>query len=190
MLEVDDIIEQSKKLDYDEIKERVKKVWDKIKKLRERALEEEGEFGIGNLLFKLLRRNNYLGKIMDLKKNAYDKQFESKIFEYTDKAIFNFLFGLELIMEELNRTSDESWSTSLNYEYDEDMCQIKIEMGGCGYSDGWSQDWLVDFGDAEWVVVTDTFRNHSGEGESEGTNQMKFDTLGEVLQEIKEIFGL
>jgi len=190
MLEVDDIIEQSKKLDYDEIKERVKKVWDKIKKLRERALEEEGEFGIGNLVFKLLRRSNYMGKIMDLKKNAYDKQFEGKVLEHTEKAIFNFLFGLELIIEELNRTSDESWSTNLNYEYDEDMCQIKIEMGGCGYSDGWSEDWLVDFGDAEWVVVTDTFRSSGPYGDTEGNNQMKFDTLGEVLQEIKEIFGL
>ena len=75
MLEVDDIIEISDESDYDELKARIKKVWEKIKKVRERALEEEGEFGIGNLVFKLLRRNNYLGKIMDLKRESYDKQF-------------------------------------------------------------------------------------------------------------------
>lgn len=81
MLEIDDIIE-SKNIDYEELRSRIKIVWDKIKKLRERSLEEEGEYGIGNLVFKLLRRNNYLGKIMDLKKNAYDKQFESKSFSF------------------------------------------------------------------------------------------------------------
>ena len=76
MMEVDDIESQSKNLEYEEIKKRIKKVWEKIKKLRERALEEEGEFGIGNLVFKLLRRSNYLGKIMRLKQRAYDKQFK------------------------------------------------------------------------------------------------------------------
>jgi len=76
MMEVDDIQEMVDELPYDEVKDRIKKVWEKIKKLRERALEEEGEFGIGNLLFKLLRRNNYIGKIMKMKQKAYDKQFK------------------------------------------------------------------------------------------------------------------
>ena len=82
MMEVDDIQEMVDKLSYDEVKDRIKKVWEKIKKLRERALEEEGEFGIGNILFKFLRRNNYLGKVMKMKQKAYDKQFESKSFSF------------------------------------------------------------------------------------------------------------
>ena len=53
MLEVDDIIEMSDEYGYEELKIRIKKVWEKIKKLRERALEEEGEYGVGNLVFKL-----------------------------------------------------------------------------------------------------------------------------------------
>ena len=76
MMEVDDIQEMVDELPYEEVKDRIKKVWEKIKKLRERALEEEGEFGIGNLVFKLLRRSNYIGKIMRLKQKAYDKQFK------------------------------------------------------------------------------------------------------------------
>jgi hypothetical protein len=36
----------------------------------------EEEYSVGNLLFKLLRRNVYVSKIMELKKYAYDKQFE------------------------------------------------------------------------------------------------------------------
>lgn len=75
MMEIDDIIEMSKELPYQEVKDRIKKVWDRIKKLRERALEEEGEFGIGNLVFKLLRRSNYIGRIMKMKQKSYDKQF-------------------------------------------------------------------------------------------------------------------
>ena len=77
MKQVDTIEEDWKKLEYDEVKKRVKKVWEKIKKLRKDGLKK-GEFGTGNLVFKLLRRNNYIGKIMDIKKNAYAKQFESK----------------------------------------------------------------------------------------------------------------
>lgn len=76
MMEVDDIEEMVQELPYEEVKDRIKKVWEKIKKLRERALDEEGEFGVGNLVFKLLRRNNYLGKIMKMKQKAYDKQFK------------------------------------------------------------------------------------------------------------------
>lgn len=89
MEEIDDIIDISKKSDYETIKNRIKKVWNKIKKLRQKSLEEEGEFGVGNLVFKLLRRNNYLGKIMDLKREAYAKQFESKYLYYYKKKVKN-----------------------------------------------------------------------------------------------------
>jgi hypothetical protein len=54
---------------------KVGKVWDKIKNYRKSGLEEEGgEFSI-NLVFKLLRRNNYI-KDNGLKRSAYDKQFD------------------------------------------------------------------------------------------------------------------
>ena len=77
MKQVDKIEEDWENLEYEEVKKRVKKVWEKIKKLRKDGLKK-GEFGTGNLVFKLLRRNNYIGKIMDIKKNAYEKQFEPK----------------------------------------------------------------------------------------------------------------
>ena len=37
---------------------------------------KSGELSIGNLVFKLLRRNGYIEKIMDLKRKSYDKQFK------------------------------------------------------------------------------------------------------------------
>ena len=38
--------------------------------------EEVDELSLGNLVFKLLRRNGYIEKIMKLKKKSYDKQFK------------------------------------------------------------------------------------------------------------------
>ena len=77
MMEVDDIEEMVDELSYEEVKDRIKKVWEKIKKLRERALEENGEFGIGNLVFKLLRRNNYIGGIANFKRHIFVQKFNS-----------------------------------------------------------------------------------------------------------------
>lgn len=76
MMEIDDIEENLDTLDYEVASERIKKVWTKVKTLRKRALEEEGEYGVGNLVFKLLRRNEYIGKIVDLKTKSYDNQFD------------------------------------------------------------------------------------------------------------------
>lgn len=63
-------------IEYDELNERLKKVWKKIKDGRKAGLEREGEFSIENLVFKLLRRNGYIERILNLKAKAYDKQFK------------------------------------------------------------------------------------------------------------------
>lgn len=63
-------------VDYDTIKEKLHKVWTKIKEGRKAGLEDNGEFSIENLVFKLLRRNGYSKKIFDIRRKAYDKQFK------------------------------------------------------------------------------------------------------------------
>ena len=56
---------------------KISKVWKKIKDYRQSGLESEsGEYSVGNLVFKLLRRNGYVGKIMELKRKVYDNQFK------------------------------------------------------------------------------------------------------------------
>jgi hypothetical protein len=76
MMKIDDI-EESDNIDYDDLKEKTESVWKKIKDFRKSGLESEsGEFSIGNLVFKLLRRNGYISKIMEIKKDSYDKQFK------------------------------------------------------------------------------------------------------------------
>ncbi len=75
MMKIDDI-EESKDGTYNEIKDKIDSAWKKIKDFRKSGLESEGgEFSVGNLVFKLLRRNGYISKIMDLKREKYDKQF-------------------------------------------------------------------------------------------------------------------
>jgi hypothetical protein len=75
MMKIDDI-EQDKDDSYDDIKDKIDSAWKKIKDFRKSGLESEGgEFSVGNLVFKLLRRNGYISKIMDLKREKYDKQF-------------------------------------------------------------------------------------------------------------------
>ena len=76
MMAIDDIEEQVDEDKYSAFKEKIDKVWKKIKKQRQSGLEEGGEYSVGNLVFKLLRRNSYVSKIMELKRYAYDKQFE------------------------------------------------------------------------------------------------------------------
>ncbi len=75
MMTVDEIEEEAEEDKYDAFEEKISKVWKKIKDLRKRGLEEGGEFSIGNLVFKLLRRNDYIAKIIELKRKSYDKQF-------------------------------------------------------------------------------------------------------------------
>lgn len=77
MLQVDDIKEESQEDKYDAFKSKIDKVWKKIKDFRQSGLESEsGEYSVGNLVFKLLRRNGYIGTIMELKRKIYDNQFK------------------------------------------------------------------------------------------------------------------
>lgn len=46
----------------------------KLKEFRQSGLEEGGEYSYENLTFKLLRRNGYVGKLLDLKNKITDKK--------------------------------------------------------------------------------------------------------------------
>lgn len=77
MSSIDDIEKDFKdNLNYDELMIKLKKVWKKIKDARQAGLDKEGEFSIENLVFKLIRRNGYIQKIMDIRRKSYDRQFE------------------------------------------------------------------------------------------------------------------
>ena len=54
---------------------KIKKFKNKIKKMRQSGLEEGGEYSTENLVFKVLRRNGYLLRMIRAYNNAYDKLF-------------------------------------------------------------------------------------------------------------------
>ena len=77
MVDVDDLEKNSDNLDNEEFTELFEKVWDRIKRYRSEGLETEaGEFSVGNLTFKLLRRNGYIGKLLKLKNESYENKFK------------------------------------------------------------------------------------------------------------------
>lgn len=75
MNRIDDLEDEYEDTEYEIFKEQLSKLWEKIKRIRKDGIEE-GEFGVGNLVFKLLRRNNYINKIITLKRKSYDQQFK------------------------------------------------------------------------------------------------------------------
>lgn len=52
----------------------IENLWKKIRELRKDSLSKEGEFGMGNLLFKKLRNNHYLDKLRDKMYNTQSKE--------------------------------------------------------------------------------------------------------------------
>jgi hypothetical protein len=77
MEQIEELEEQVNEDQYKAFKEKLDKVWKKVKDFRKSGLESEsGEYSTGNLVFKLLRRNGYINKVMELKNKSYDKQFK------------------------------------------------------------------------------------------------------------------
>ena len=63
---------------YEEAEKYADKLKEKIRKMRKTGLETVGSYSVENLAFKVLRRNDYLGKLSDAKRNAYDKMMSLK----------------------------------------------------------------------------------------------------------------
>ena len=64
---VDDAMESSDREDE------LDRLFNKIKKMRQRGLDDEGEFSEENLAYKVLRRSGYLQKIWDTQSQDFDK---------------------------------------------------------------------------------------------------------------------
>jgi len=56
----------------DDVSEAAERLKDKLKKMRQAGLDEEGEYSLENQTYKFLRNNGYLMKLRDLQKRSYD----------------------------------------------------------------------------------------------------------------------
>ena len=63
---------------YQEAEKYADKLKEKIRKMRKTGLETVGAYSVENLAFKVLRRNDYLEKLSDSKREAYDKMLSLK----------------------------------------------------------------------------------------------------------------
>lgn len=77
MNKIDNIEKQLKKEDDNHkillLGEKIKKIFNKLKKLRKESLKTKGEMSSGNIIWKLFRRMGYLDKIWDIIYNTYNK---------------------------------------------------------------------------------------------------------------------
>ena len=63
---------------YEEAENYAEKLKAKIRKMRKTGLETVGAYSVENLTFKVLRRTDYLGKLSNAKRKAYDKKLSLK----------------------------------------------------------------------------------------------------------------
>lgn len=76
MTQIDDMELKSPVDSYDIIKDESDKIWDKIKRARKDGINSpDGEYSVGNLVFKYLRRNGYIGKIIEVKKKLIEFKY-------------------------------------------------------------------------------------------------------------------
>lgn len=73
---IDDLIKYntiSNNIDKNYLKD-IEKLFSRIKGMRKEGLDRDGEMAWENIVFKVLRRTNYLDKLYDLKIKVYDKE--------------------------------------------------------------------------------------------------------------------
>jgi len=73
---IDSVIENAEDESLEDAKKLISKYKEKLKKYRTCGLEKGGEYSDENIVFKILRRNGYIERYMDVKRKSYDKQYK------------------------------------------------------------------------------------------------------------------
>lgn len=71
--------------DMQGIVKRVKRLKDRLRKMRKSGLETSGEFSTENVVYKILRRQNIMKQLSDMEKSAYDQSVTLENVEPTDE---------------------------------------------------------------------------------------------------------
>ena len=75
---IDGVLDNIEDEDAESVKEIISKYKKKLKKYRQCGLEKGGESSIENMVFKVLRRNGYIGKLYDFGTDVMDKKLSIK----------------------------------------------------------------------------------------------------------------
>ena len=76
--QIDNIEKLYNKSKHNQVIKLIDKLKEKLKKYRGIGLEEGGEYAIENLVFKVLRRSGYIGRLNDMKEDSYDEKMTIK----------------------------------------------------------------------------------------------------------------
>ena len=74
MEKIDNVIEDVEDEDLDTAIQYIDSLKDKLKEYRDNGLQKSGEYSYENLVFKFLRRNNYIQKLFDFTNELVDKR--------------------------------------------------------------------------------------------------------------------
>jgi len=116
MEKIDDIYDNYAEQQYDLAEKRADYIIKKIRNYRRAGLEQDGPYSIENLVFKVLRRNGYLGKLINLRTNSYDKRMSV---DYNTNGLLNERVATGRAV----RVSIQKLYSDLNAEIsDENLC--------------------------------------------------------------------
>ena len=158
---VDEITEQVKNGDYDESILLIKELRDKIKKYRKAGLEKNGEFSYENLVFKYLRRGNYIERLIDLSNQLKDKKLSLE--SLNEAKLIN-----EIEIKDISNLSN--YPTNKKFKK-KDFFMIHHTAGSGSAEDvmrvlnkrGLSVQWIVDKeGNVYRALPQDTIGAHTG----------------------------
>lgn len=90
----------------------ITKLKERIRKMRKSGLETGGEFSPANIVFKLLRRNEFMGKLNDIQTQAYDKSVTITENDGKKRISVGFLKGLK--KNTTNRNGEKVLSDWIN----------------------------------------------------------------------------
>lgn len=121
MTQIDDMYEKLASTDdkhkIEEIGEEANALWAKVKALRKQSLEQDGEGGSGNVIYKTVRRWGYLDKLYKLFSITYDRANsidEGLLKEYLDK---NYNAPLVQYFKYYANASDDAKAQDLAYQF-------------------------------------------------------------------------
>jgi predicted nucleotidyltransferase/peptidoglycan hydrolase-like protein with peptidoglycan-binding domain len=117
---IDDVIDQAEKEPASKIVNLFNKYKEKLKKYRKIGLDKNGEYSLENLVFKFLRRNGYIQKLIDFQKKFIEKKLSLRenISENIDTEVKKFWHPLrDMIKDKIELKKSGNGEINLNVSW-------------------------------------------------------------------------
>lgn len=198
--EQDSFILKSKIL-QEKCKNAVKEIIEKSKKRFKVRLDYEiilSQFSPDTYVYSRTFTNNRFNKQVYDKRIIYDEKSDSyKEDEFVNESFYDdevleFLYQLDDLNKQLSEQSDESWSYSVDYQFDESKDYILVDFGSSGYSEGFSHEMKIYYKSNMIgpIKVEESESASTVHGSYDNSDIKWYDDYHEIVKEIKSHFGL